>query len=391
MRYIERAAFAGARRVGVVTPETLSPIGGDIAHAVSSAGQQGRQAHAPPSTPLADALAAALFVSALLCLALAANAQSVAEFYTGKTVTISVGYSPGGSYDYYPRVFARHLGKYIPGHPTVVVQNMPGAGSLRAANFLYNVAPKDGTALGVVTQTVMLEAPLGTPGVKYNAVEFTYVGRMTGVLETMISWHEAPAKNIQEARKFEMIAGGTGPTSPTEGYPRLLNAFAGTKFRIVSGFGGTSEIMLAMERREVDALENSWNSVVRTKREWIETKKINVLIQAVIERSKELPDTPTLVEMGETPEAKAALAFYTSSAEVSRSLIGTPGIPADRLKALRDAFQAVTRDAEFLTEIKKSQSEFDPAPGEYLEDLAKKIAATPPEIVRRTAEALRAK
>ena len=130
-------------------------------------------------------------------------AQSVAEFYTGKTITISVGYSPGGSYDFYPRVFARYLGKYIPGNPTVVVQNMPGAGSLRAANFLYNVAPKDGTALGVVTQTVMLEAPLGTPGVKYNAVEFTYVGRMTGVLETMISWHEAPAKNIHEARKYE--------------------------------------------------------------------------------------------------------------------------------------------------------------------------------------------
>ncbi len=273
------------------------------------------------------------------------------------------------------------MGKYIPGHPTVVVQNMPGAGSLRAANFLYNVAPKDGTALGVVTQTVMLEAPLGTPGVKYNAVEFSYVGRMTGVLETMISWHEAQAKNIHDVRKYEIIAGGTGPTSPTEGYPRLLNAFAGTKFRIVSGFGGTSEIMLAMERREVDALENSWNSVVRTKREWVDTKKINVLIQAVLERSKELPDTPTLVELGNTPEDKAALAFYTSSAAVSRSLIGTPGIPADRLKALRDAFQATTRDPEFLAEIKKSQSEFDPAPGEYLEDLAKKIAATPPEII----------
>ena len=332
---------------------------------------------------------AALFVSALL--ASPAAAQPVAEFYTGKTITISVGYSPGGSYDYYPRVFARYLGKYIPGNPTVVVQNMPGAGSLRAANFLYNVAPKDGTALGVVTQTVMLEAPLGTPGVKYNAVDFSYIGRMTGVLETMIGWHEAPAKNIQEARKFEMVAGGTGPTSPTEGYPRLLNAFAGTKFRIVSGFGGTAEIMLAMERREVDALENSWNSIVRTKREWLESKKINVLIQAVMERSKTLPDTPTLVEMGTTPEAKAALAFYTSAAEVSRSLIGAPGIPADRLKALRDAFQAVTRDPEFLAEIKKSQSEFDPAPGEYLQDLAKKIAATPPEIVQRTAAALRAK
>jgi tripartite-type tricarboxylate transporter receptor subunit TctC len=340
---------------------------------------------------------AALFVSAaaLLSANLAAPAPAAAQpaedFFKGKTITISVGFSPGGSYDFYPRLFARYMGKYIPGNPTVVVQNMPGAGSMRAANHLYNIAPKDGTALGVVSQTVMLEAPLGTPGVKYNAVEFTYVGRMTSVLETMISWHEAQAKTIHDVRKYETIAGGTGPTSPTEGYPRLLNAFAGTKFRIISGFGGTAEIMLAMERREIDALENSWTSIVRTKKEWLDGKKINVLIQAQLERSKELPDTPTLVELGNTPEDKAALAFYTSSAAVSRSMIGAPGIPADRLKVLRDAFMAVTRDPQFLTDVKQSQAEFDPAPGEYLEELAKKIAATPKAVIERTAAALRAK
>jgi tripartite-type tricarboxylate transporter receptor subunit TctC len=342
--------------------------------------------------PCRTLLTAALFVSATLAAAaLPANAQSVEAFYKGKTITISVGFSPGGSYDFYPRLFARYMGKYIPGNPSIVVQNMPGAGSMRAANHLFNIAAKDGTALGVVSQTVMLEAPLGTPGVKYNAVEFTYVGRMTGVLETMIGWHEAPAKDIYQARKVEMVAGGTGPTSPTEGYPRLLNAFAGTKFRIISGFGGTTEIMLAMERREVDALENSWASIVRTKKAWLDEKKINVLVQAVLERSKELPNTPTLVELGTTPEAKAALSFYTSSAAVSRSLIGAPGIPADRLKALRAAFQKTTQDPDFLAEIKKTRSEFDPAPGEYLEDLAKKIAATPQDIVKRTAAALRAK
>ncbi len=340
--------------------------------------------------PCPALVAAALLVSAFN-VAQPAHGQTVAEFYKGKTITIGVGFSPGGSYDFYPRLFARFMGKYIPGNPTIVVQNMPGAGSMRAANHLFNIAPKDGTALGVVSQTVMLEAPLGTPGVKYNAVEFTYVGRMTGVLETMIGWHEAPAKDIFEARKVEMIAGGTGPTSPTEGYPRLLNAFAGTKFRIISGFGGTTEIMLAMERREVDALENSWASIVRTKKAWLDEKKINVLVQAVLERSKELPNTPTLVELGTTPEAKAALSFYTSSAAVSRSLIGAPGIPADRLKALRAAFQKTTQDPDFLAEIKKTRSEFDPAPGEYLEDLAKKIAATPQDIVKRTAAALRAK
>ncbi len=339
---------------------------------------------------LTAAAAMAAMVTVLAC-AEPARAQSVAEFYAGKTVNIYVGYSPGGSYDYYARLFARHIGKHIPGNPTVVIQSMPGGGSLRAANYLYSVAPKDGTALGVLTQTLMLEAPLGTPGVKYDATEFNYIGRMTGVLEVMLSWHEAQAKTIEDVRKYETVAGGTGPTSPTEGYPRLLNAFAGTKFRIVSGYGGTTEIMLAMERREVDALENSWNSVVRTKKDWIDNKKINVLVQAVLERSKELPKVPTLVEMGSTPEGKAALAFYTSSAAVSRPLVGAPGIPADRLKALRDAFQATTRNPEFLADINKSGSEFDPASGEYLQDLAKKVAATPRDIVERTAAALRAK
>lgn len=340
--------------------------------------------------PFAGWLAATIVISSTLAIS-PAKAQSVAGFYNGKTTSIYVGYAPGGSYDFYPRVFARYLGKYIPGNPAVIVQNMPGGGSLRAANYVYNIAPRDGTALGVVTQTVMIEGPLGTPGVKYDPTQFSYVGRMTGVLETMISWHEAKAKTIWDVRNHETIAGGTGPTSPTEGYPRLLNAFAGTKFKIVTGYNGTSEIMLAMERREVDALENSWNSVVRTRKQWVDQKKINVLIQATLERSKELPDTPTLVEMGDTPEAKAALAFYTSAAAVSRSLLGPPGIPADRLKALRDGFEATTHDPEFLTEIEKSQSEFSPASGEYLQDLARKIAATPATIVQRTAAALRPK
>jgi tripartite-type tricarboxylate transporter receptor subunit TctC len=299
--------------------------------------------------------------------------------------------SLGATLGLYGRMVVDNIGKHIPGHPTVVVHTMTGAGSLRAANYLYNIAPKDGTALGVVTQTVMLEDSFGTPAVKYKAAEFNYIGRMTSVLETMIIWHEAKAKNIEDVRKYETVAGATGPTSPTEGYPRLLNAFAGTKFKILSGFPGTTQIMLAMERREVDALENSWNSITRTKKDWLAAKKINVLVQAALERSKILPDTPTLVELGRTDEDRAALAFYTSSAAVSRSLLATPGIPRERVKALREAFMATTRDPEFLAEVKKSKSEFDPAPGEYLQDLAAKVAATPKAVIERTAAALHAK
>ena len=320
-----------------------------------------------------------------------AVADSVQDFYQGKTITITVGYTPGGSYDYYARVFAEYMGKYIPGEPTIIVRNLPGAGSLVAANYLFDIAPKDGTALGVVTQTVMLEGPLGTQGVKYDATKFSYIGRMTLVLETMIGRADAPAKSIAEVRQHEMIAGGTGPTSPTEGYPRLLNAFAGTKFRIVSGFGGSSDLMLAMERREIDALENSWNSILRTQKEWVDDKKINVLIQAVSERNKQLPDTPTVVEMASNPEDKAALEFYISSANVSRSLLGPPGIPSDRLKALRGAFDQATKDPGLRAEIEKTGSEFEPASGEYLEGLAQKVASTPRHVIDRTAAALQPK
>jgi tripartite-type tricarboxylate transporter receptor subunit TctC len=317
-----------------------------------------------------------------------AAAQSVAEFYKGNTINIYVGYAPGGAYDFYARLFGRHIGKYIPGNPNVVIQSMPGAGTLRAANYLFNVAPKDGTALGVVTQTLMVEEAFGTSGVKYKSTEYNYIGRMSSVVEAMIVWHTAKAKTIQDVRQYETIAGGNGPTSPTEGYPRLLNAFAGTRFKIVSGYKGTTDVLLAMERGEVEAVDVSWNTIIRTKKEWLETKKVNILVQAALERTKALPDTPTVVEMGNTEDDRAALALYTSSAEVSRPLIGTPGIPADRLKALREAFMVATRDPELLAEIKKAQIDFDPAPGEYLQELAGRVAKTPREIVLRAAAAL---
>lgn len=309
------------------------------------------------------------------------------RFYEGKTITIYVGYSVGGGYDYYARLFAQFMGQHIPGHPNIVVQNMPGAGSLKASNYIYTVAPKDGTALGVVSQTVMLEDAFKTPGIRYKANKFNYIGRMTAVLETMVSG-SPKTKTIDDARKHVVIAAGTGPTSPTEGYPRLLNAFAATKFKIVAGFGGVTDALLAIERGEVDAVESSYSNLVRTKKADLDSGKLNVLVQAALERSKELPNVPTLVELGTTSKAKAALKFYTSSAAVSRSMLGPPGIPPDRVKLLRDAFVETTKDANLLALIKKSNVEFDPASGNYLQDLSEKVAATPREIIEDTAKVL---
>jgi tripartite-type tricarboxylate transporter receptor subunit TctC len=345
--------------------------------------------------PLSTVRAARLLIlSATVCYFASASgtrAESVEEFYNGKTITIAVGFGSGGSYDFYARLFARYMGKYIPGQPAVIVQNMPGAGSLRAANHLYNIAPKDGTALGVVTSTVMVEGPLGTPGVKFKANEFSYVGRMTTVLDTISSWHGAKAKTIYDVRKLETTIGGTGQTSVTVGFPRLLNAFSGTKFRILLGFRGTSDLLLAMERGEIDATVVSLTTLTRNKKAWLDQKKINMLVQIDLHRSKELPDVPTLVELGNSPDDKAALAFYTSTTAVGRSMIGAPGIPSERLKALRAAFMATLNDSGFKADIKKTGSEFNPAPGQFLEDLANKVAATPAKVAQRTAAALQGK
>lgn len=315
----------------------------------------------------------------------------VARFYAGKTINMYIGFDVGGSYDFYGRLFAQYMGRHIPGHPSIVAQTMAGAGSLRAANHLYNVAPKDGTSLAVVTQTLILEEVFKTAGVKYKAAEFNWIGRMTAVLETLVVSGNAKAKSAADVRQHETIAAGTGPTSPSEGYPRLLNAFAGTRFKVVSGYPGSTQALVALERGEIDVVEVSWNTIRRTKMDWIRSGKLAVIVQAGFARSAELPDIPTLIELATTPEGKAAMELYTSANAVSRPLIAAPGVPEARVKALRDAFMATTRDREFLAHIERSNAEFDPAPGEMLEDLARKVAATPQGVVDRTVAALQPK
>jgi tripartite-type tricarboxylate transporter receptor subunit TctC len=332
------------------------------------------------------ALAAAMLAAGPLSPAEASS--PVEDFYKGKSITIYVGFGPGGSYDYYPRAFARYMGKYIPGNPTITVQNMPGAASMLAANYLYNVAPKDGTAMGVAAQTMMVEEAMGGSAVKYKSAEFAWIGRMTAVLEVMVIRSGAKATNAEEITKFETIAGGTGPASPTEGYPRLLNKFGGAKFRIVSGYKGTTDIMLAMDRGEIDAVENSMATIVRTRSADLKSGKLWILVQAALERSPTLPNIPTLVEFGKDEKSRAALQFYTSSAAVSRSLFATPGIPPERVKALRDAFNATAKDAGLLADVAKAQVEFDPETGEYLQELARKVIATPKDIVELTKQAV---
>lgn len=330
---------------------------------------------------------AAAFAAAALAAA-PADAQSVEKFYKSKNATMVIGFAPGGSYDYYGRLVARHIGKHIPGKPNVVAQSMPGAGSFKAANYLYAVAPKDGTALGIVSQNVALEEALGNKAVSYKANEFNWIGRTTSIIEVHLTWNTSKAKTIQDVLTNEIPVASTGPGSPSEGYPRLLNAMIGTKFKIIGGYTGSTGGMLAAERGEVDGALTSWNTLKVSKQDWLKNKKINLLVQYTLERSPELPNIPAVVELAKTPDDKELLAFYAGGGEVGRSFLTTPGVPADRVKALRAAFDAMTKDKAFLAEIEKTKAEFNPLSGEKLQALIARMTSVSPAIIKRMQEYL---
>jgi tripartite-type tricarboxylate transporter receptor subunit TctC len=332
-----------------------------------------------------NALAGAAAMVALAAFgALPAHAQSEEQAFRGKTINVYIGFAPGGSYDYFGRLLARHLGAHVPGHPNVVAQSMPGAGSFKAANFLYSVAPKDGTALGIVTQTIALEEALGTKGVLYKAADFNWIGRATAIVEVTLTWETSKAKTIEDAKRYVIPVAGTGSGSPSEGYPKLLNGIAGTKFKVITGYTGSTGGMLAMERGEVDGALTSWNTLRLTKQDWLKNKKINLLVQYTLEREPDLPDVPAIVELGKTPLDKQVLAFYASGAAVGRSFLAPPGVPADRVKALRTAFDDMLKDPAFLGEIEKSKAEFKPLSGEKLQQLIASTANAPKEVIART-------
>jgi tripartite-type tricarboxylate transporter receptor subunit TctC len=320
-------------------------------------------------------------------LAVAANgdfalAQTVEPFFQGKTINFYVGFAVGGSYDFYSRVAAQFLSRHIPGNPTIIVQNMPGAGSLQAAGFLYSSAPRDGTAIGMASAAVALEEALHKPGVRYKAAEFTWIGRITNSVEVGLTWKNS-AKTIEQAKRMEVTMATTGAGSPSEGYPILLNALAGTRFKLISGFASSPQGMLAMERGEVDSVQTSYDTLKRTKQDWLRDHDVNMLFQCVTERDPELPDVPTTVELGPNQDARDLLEFYTRSAEVGQSILAPPDVPADRAEVLRTAFQAMLKDPDFLAEVAKTQVALHPAPAAAVQKIVAQTTHAPPGITDR--------
>src|SRR5262245_40576344 len=287
---------------------------------------------------------APLILAAFLALP-ALGPAAAQESFAGRTVSIAVGFGPGGGYDLYARVLARHLGRHLPGQPTVVVANMPGAASIRAANHIANVAPKDGTALGMVAQSIAEEQLLGTAGVSYDVTKLGWIGRIAANIEVAYVWHAAPVKVLDDLRTTEATFAGTGPSSSI--YPRLLNAIAGMKLKVVAGYNTTSAAHLAMERREVDGATSSLNTLKTTQRDWLDNGLVRILVAYATRRSAELTQVPAVVELANTPEDRDVLAFYANSSAVGRAVIAPPGMPAERVAMLRSAFDATMKDSEF--------------------------------------------
>lgn len=312
-----------------------------------------------------------LAAAAVVAFGASAQAQSVADFYKGKTVTIYIAFSPGGTYDLFGRMVARHIGKHIPGNPNVIGSNMPGAGGLTATNFMFRSAPKDGSAMAIITQNIAIEEALKNKAVQYKSNEFNWIGRATSNTEIHVLSTKSPGHTIEGAKKHETPVASTGPGSPSDSYPRLLNATIGTKFKVVRGYPGSTDGLLAIERGEMDGALTSWNTMKSTRMNWLTEKRAFLPVQYTMKRSPELKDVPTAIELMTNDADRKLMAFALSSAEIGRSFLAPPGVPADRVQALRTAFNAAMKDPELLAEVEKAQLDFEPATGE---ELAKIIA-----------------
>ena len=314
--------------------------------------------------------------------------QSVEDFYKGKTIDFYIGFSVGGGYDIYARTVARYIGDHIPGKPRVVPKNMTGAGSRVAANYVYGVAPKDGTVLATADQSIPLEQAIGDTGIKFDARKFNWIGNPIVDNNTLVTWHTSPVKNVDDARGKEIAIGATGFNTSSQ-YPQVMNTLVGTKFKIIMGYPGGNEVNLAMENGEVSGRgSNSWASWKASKPDWVREKKLNILVQIGLSKSPDLPDVPLLVDLAKNDDDRAALRLVSAPPNVGRPIFTTPGVPEERVKALRDAFDATMKDPAFLEEARKTGLDINPISGAELQKVVADIIDTPKPVTERLASIL---
>jgi tripartite-type tricarboxylate transporter receptor subunit TctC len=318
-----------------------------------------------------------------------AAAQSVADFYRGKQIIFMVGSSPGGGYDAIMRLVARHIVNHIPGNPGAIVQNTPGGGSLTMTNRIVRVAPQDGTVMGLVQRGVLLAQLTKQSNVQFDVTKLNWIGSVSPEISLVVAWSTSPIKTPQDLLTKQLIVGGTGATSDLEASARLLNATIGAKFKIVSGYPGQGDVSLAMERGEIQGTADwSWSEIKARHADYLEGKKITLLMQNALRKSPDLPDVPLAIDFIKDDTDRKVAELYFGLKEVARPILMAPGVPADRLAALRAAFDMLRDDPDFKADAEKVGIEVDPTPARKIEEYIKLTTSASPEVVRRLTEIL---
>jgi hypothetical protein len=328
--------------------------------------------------------------SMLACLiASPATAQdAVAQFYKARTISFYIGYPPGGAYDLYARLVARFMGAHIPGKPSIIPRNMPGAGGHTAAAYVANIAAPDGTSFGTADNSLALAQVTGDKTLTFDVRKLQYLGNPIVTNNVMVAWHTAGVQSIEDARHREIVMGATRPSNPGGQYPRAANLLLGTRFKLVYGYPGTGELNIAMEKGEIEGRgSNDWVGWKATKPDWVADRKIIVLAQIGLRREQDLPDVPLLMELAANDKDRDLLKLLSSNVMVGKPVFTSPGLPAERLDALRKAFDETMTDPEFLAEAKRQRLDIDPVDGSTIQKLiAALIESTPKDVADRLRE-----
>ncbi len=333
------------------------------------------------------ALASACLVAPLL--AALQSGPADAQTFAGKTVNMIIGFGTGGGYDLWGRTVARHIGRHLPGNPNVVPQNMEGAGSFRAANFIYNVAPKDGTAIALIARDAVLGPLIGTPGAQFDATKLSWLGTPAIETNVCIASATSPVKTVQDLLEKQLIVGETGPGTGARVYPKALNDILGMKFKVVGVYPSSADVFLAMERGEVQGICESLDSIKVRRPDWISSGAVAVLFQGGASPNPELKDVPFVLDLARNDVDREAIDFLYVGQGIGRPFVAPPNLPPDRLKLLRDAFMATMQDSAFIAETQQRKLALDPESGEALEALIKKAYATPNPIIERVARLIK--
>src|SRR5258705_5518348 len=310
-----------------------------------------------------------------------ALADPVTDFYRGKTISLYVGFPPGGGYDLYARVFAPYFSRHIPGNPAIVLKSMLGGSGIKAAGYMTTVTPQDGTSLGTFLDAQTLGKVLGGPG-DFDPVKMVWIGRIVSTATVSVVWHTSPVQTIEEAKHKEILMAGTVPSNTSNFIPAALNDLIGTKIKVILGFRGSPDQALAMMRGEANSIGGmSWEAIQANHQEWLTEKKIRILYAQGAQRIKDLPNDPALLDFAKDERSRRILGLLGSGPDIGRSIVAEPGIPPERAAALRKAFMAAVEDPEFLAEVKKRNLNVEPLTGEEVQRIVEACVATPKELV----------